>query len=92
MPKGVPKKKAIVTKKKEEPVLEVKEESKPVVPEAKHAEEKKEEAKPVLKNTLPPLEPTQQYFEAPDGTVLVGEKSATRLWYRKESIWINPKR
>ena len=60
------------------------------------AEEKKEKEKEnvVLKKEakLEPLAPGQQYFEAPDGTVLIGESTAQRLWYRKGNTWINPKR
>lgn len=61
-----------------------------VMPNAQ--EEKKEKENGVLSSQLPPLEPTQQYFESPGGEILVGEKSATRHWCRKENLWINPKR
>lgn len=36
------------------------------------------------------------HFEAPDGTLVAGEKGQTRLWYRKmnggKGGWIRPKR
>lgn len=61
-------------------------------------EEKKEEpAKAVqVKPELEPLGPGQQYFEAPDGTVLIGEDTNPHMWYRAgnngKGMWINPKR
>lgn len=46
---------------------------------------------------LPKLESDQQYFEAPDGTVMVGQKSDQRMWYRNlhgqgKGGWILPRR
>jgi hypothetical protein len=45
---------------------------------------------------LPVLQPGEKYFEAPDGTLLVGEADKQQLWYRKlndgKGGWINPKR
>lgn len=46
---------------------------------------------------LPPLEADQKYFEAPDGTVIVGESKANRIWYRNlhgngKGGWISAKR
>lgn len=61
-------------------------------------EEKKEEpAKAVqVKPKLEPLGPGQRYFEAPDGTVLIGEDTNPHMWYRAgnngKGMWINPKR
>ena len=74
-----------------EPVVEVKE---AVVDN----EEKKEEpAKAVqVKPKLEPLGPGQKYFEAPDGTILIGEADMPHLWYRAgnegKGMYINPKR
>jgi hypothetical protein len=34
----------------------------------------------------------QKYFEAPDGTIIIGESSRGRVFYRKENIWIRPMR
>lgn len=61
-------------------------------------EEKKEEpAKAVqVKPKLEPLGPGQKYFEAPDGTILIGEADMPHLWYRAgnegKGLWINPRR
>jgi hypothetical protein len=61
-------------------------------------EEKKEEpAKAVqVKPKLEPLGPGQKYFEAPDGTILIGEADMPHLWYRAgnegKGMYINPKR
>lgn len=45
---------------------------------------------------LEPLGPGQAYFEAPDGTVIIGEETADRLWYRQgnggKGMYINKKR
>ncbi len=50
----------------------------------------------VLKEKLEPLQPGQKYFEAPDGTIVIGEEDKQQLWYRKlnggNGGWINPKR
>lgn len=35
-----------------------------------------------------PLGEGQAYFEAPDGTVIVGEGAKTRLFYRAGGLWI----
>ena len=74
-----------------EPVVEVKEAV--VVNE----EKKEEPAKAVqVKPKLEPLGPGQKYFEAPDGTILIGEADMPRLWYRAgnegKGMYINPKR
>lgn len=48
------------------------------------------------KEKLAPLPPGQKYFEAPDGTHIIGEEEKQQLWYRKmnngKGGWINPKR
>lgn len=41
---------------------------------------------------LEPLGDGQRYFEAPDGTVLIGDANKDRIWYRPGNCWINPKR
>lgn len=74
-----------------EPVVEVKEAV--VVNE----EKKEEPAKAVqVKPKLEPLGPGQKYFEAPDGTILIGEADMPHLWYRAgnegKGLWINPRR
>ncbi len=106
MPRGI-KSKPVVTPKvqKPEPIAKVKE-----VKEIAHVrEEKKEEIKKdVLREVEPvgvqvpkvqkldPLGPGQAYFEAPDGTVLVGEADKAQLWYRAgnggKGMFINQKR
>jgi len=52
-------------------------------------------AKPLLEK-VEVLGPGQMYFEAPDGTLVVGEVGKQQLWYRKgnngKGMWINPKR
>ena len=65
--------------------------------EANHEEERQETAKAVLmKQKLEPLGPGQRYFEAPDGTVLIGEDTQPHIWYRAgnegKGMFINPKR
>ena len=65
--------------------------------EVSHEEEREETAKAVqVKPKLEPLGPGQKYFEAPDGTVLIGEDSNPHMWYRAgndgKGMWINPKR
>lgn len=61
-------------------------------------EEKKEEPAQAVqvKPKLEPLGPGQRYFEAPDGTVLIGEDTNPHMWYRAgnngKGMWINPKR
>jgi len=62
-----------------------------------HEEERKETAKAVqVKPKLEPLGPGQKYFEAPDGTILIGEADMPHLWYRAgnegKGMYINPKR
>lgn len=59
-------------------------------------EEEIQEEKPLLKNQVNALGTGEKYFEAPDGTILVGSANADRLWYRAgnhgRGMWINPKR
>lgn len=49
-----------------------------------------------LAPVLEPLGSGQKYFEAPDGTIMIGEADKDRLWYRKgnggKGMWINPRR
>ena len=63
----------------------------------KHEEKREETAKAVqVKPKLEPLGPGQKYFEAPDGTILIGEADMPHLWYRAgnegKGMFINPKR
>lgn len=48
------------------------------------------------KSGPPDLPPGQKYFEAPDGTLLVGEADKQQLWCRSlnggKGGWINPRR
>lgn len=43
-----------------------------------------------------PLDPGQQYFESPEGEIIVGEKGKDRVWCRSMSKgkggWANPRR
>ncbi len=61
-------------------------------------EEKSEKVTKVLpvKPAPDPLGPGQKYFEAPSGEILIGEASATHMWWRAgnggKGMWINPKR
>ena len=70
----------------------------PVKPEPVEVEESDDVSAVVesKKQEPGPCNSDQQYFEAPDGTIIVGEKSATRIWYRAgndgEGMWIRPKR
>ena len=63
-----------------------------------HEEERKERTEKALlvKPKLEPLGPGQKYFEAPDGTILIGEADMPHLWYRAgnegKGMYINPKR
>lgn len=54
-----------------------------------------QDPKPVAKE-LPPLGPGQAYFEAPDGTIIIGEDEKDHIWYRGlnggKGGWINKKR
>ena len=68
------------------------------LPEVVSNEEEREETAQavILKPKLEPLGPGQRYFEAPDGTVLIGEDTNPHMWYRAgnegKGQWINPKR
>jgi hypothetical protein len=67
--------------------VEEKVEVKAAVKEAKsEAKEKKKE------RVLEPLQPGFKYFEAPDGTIIVGEADKQQVFYRAGNCWINPKR
>lgn len=62
-----------------------------------HEEEREKTAQTVqVKPKLEPLGPGQKYFEAPDGTILIGEADMPHLWYRAgnggKGEWINPRR
>jgi hypothetical protein len=51
----------------------------------------------VLKpKVLEPLSVGQAYFEAPDGTIIIGDDSRDQVWYRQmnkgKGGWINKKR
>lgn len=85
MPKGVYQRKP----KEVEAVAEV-------VQDAVRIEEKEERKPEVKAPVLDQLGANEQYFEAPDGTIIKGDKSKDRLWYRNmnngEGGWINPKR
>ncbi len=92
-PKGSKNKKTEVVV--EEAIPQVSEQTESEV--VKHEEERKETAKAVqVKPVLNPLGPSQKYFEAPTGEVLIGEESATHMWWRVgnggKGMWINPKR
>lgn len=80
-------------KSKEEIAIVERKDSEEVVRE----EERKETAKAVqVKQKLEPLGPGQKYFEAADGTILIGEDTNPHMWYRAgnggKGEWINPKR
>jgi len=47
------------------------------------------ESREVLKH---PLEEGQEFFEAPDGFIIVGEKGRGRVFYRAGNMYINPMR
>jgi hypothetical protein len=51
---------------------------------------------PPKSNKVDALQPGQKYFEAPDGTLVIGEESQGQLWHRKmnngKGGWINPRR
>lgn len=89
-------------KKQEEVVTETVTEnfqSQPVEVINADVREEKEEREEVLKAAAPtvePLGPGQKYFEAPDGTMLIGEATANQIWYRNgnggKGMWVNPRR
>jgi hypothetical protein len=94
MPKGIPKKKvveeAVDTTDLKHPVSENVEEKKEVKAEVK--ESKDETKKKEKERVLEPLQPGFKYFEAPDGTVIIGEADKQQVFYRAGNCWINPKR
>lgn len=63
-------------------------------------EERKEEKREEVLNKeapkLEPLGPGQAYFEAPDGTIVIGEDTRNEIWHRAgnngKGCWINRKR
>lgn len=81
MPRGIPK------QKEEAPKVTAPKAEPEVVKESKPA--------PTVK-VLDPLGPGQAYFEAPDGTVIIGEDTKDQVWYRAlrngKGGWINRKR
>jgi len=87
MPRGIP------NKKKEDV-------AKPIegdVAAPVEAQKKVEQPKPApVVPKLEPLGPGQAYFEAPDGTILIGEDTKNEMWYRGlnggKGGWINRKR
>lgn len=81
----------------DEPEIEV--EPKEKVNEDKNkaeTEAKNEAKKDKDKRILEPLQPGQKYFEAPDGTIIIGEADKQQIWYRGgndgKGAYINPKR
>lgn len=58
--------------------------------------EKLDPAATVQQKKLAELPPTQRYFEAPDGTLIIGEADKQQIWYRGmnngKGGWINPRR
>jgi hypothetical protein len=63
------------------------------VEEKAEVKEAKSEAKEKKKErVLEPLQPGFKYFEAPDGTIIVGEADKQQVFYRAGNCWINPKR
>ena len=48
--------------------------------------------KVVEKPKLDALGPDQQYFEAPNGDIIIGSKDQQRAFHRASGTWINPKR
>ena len=72
-----------------------------------HEEERKETPQTVLtedqkriadsrKALEHPLDPGQKFFEAPDGTIMVGESDNNHMWWRAgnggQGMFINPRR
>lgn len=62
----------------------------------KQASHKNDPAAVEKPKPLAELPPTQRYFEAPDGTLIIGEADKQQIWYRGmnngKGGWINPKR
>lgn len=59
-------------------------------------EEEIKEKEVILKSNVNKLGEGQAYFEAPDGSILIGDAVHDRLWYRAgnngRGMWINKKR
>ena len=73
----------------------------PQIPQIPQTQERpsiqKQEVAEPSKPVLPQFnQVTQKLFEAPDGTILIGEKDARQLWYRKgnngKGMFIRPRR
>lgn len=68
-----------------------------ITPAEMRAMEAKAHLRDKAPKVLPPLEADQQYFEAPNGDLIVGMKSEERIWHRNlhgpgKGGFINPKR
>lgn len=86
MPKGIPKKKELG-------------EVQPAVADRPLDDAQGRPTSPALPSKSPKLEalgPGQAYYEAPDGTIIIGDAGKDRIWYRAgnggKGMWINPKR
>lgn len=107
MPRGRPKKKVEEVKSDEQP----KKTEEPKAPVVKEVEEQKPEREKFVerppandeeriaesrKALNQPLAPGQQFFEAPDGMIIIGEADRTQVFYRQgnggKGMHINPKR
>jgi hypothetical protein len=93
MPKGIPKKKNVVDRLEIDPLAS------PLVATVFEDVKKQlnQQPAPLPKvKALDPLGPGQAYFEAPDGTIVVGEDTKDSVWYRAlnkgKGGWINRKR
>lgn len=79
----------------------------PIVEEVKAVEAPKSTPKPVLtefqqklaesrKVLEIPLQPSQEFFESPEGFIVIGEKGRGRVWCREannyQGMFINPRR
>lgn len=100
MAKGRPRKKKEVTdlSPAEVPAVETKSDGvtvidPPVVASGKKALTPVEESRTVLEH---PLDPGQQFFESPEGFIVIGEKDRGRVWCRAandgKGMWVNPMR
>lgn len=88
MPRGIP------NKKKEEVMNEADQEAPKA--ESTSVPEVKPTVPAPVKPKVDPLAPGQAYFEAPDGTIIIGEDSKNEVWCRAlnngKGGWINKKR
>jgi len=111
MPRGRPRKKKEDDNAERDRIQEKEAEeiAKPVVtPPAKQKEDPDErlnrlrqkefkKKEPVIASEVPSYDPLyQKLFEAPDGTLIIGDKGADRIWYRTDNkgggMFINPRR